>query len=148
MTNQDSSLSEKAQFTTFYVADHLFGVRVEHVQEVLRYQNLTPIPLSSSVCSGLINLRGQILTAIDLRRRLGFPDFAPDCKPMNVVLSGEEANTLLVDKIGDVVEVSSAQAEATPDTLDANVCELVKQVYKLDNCVLMELDTNKAVHFE
>ena len=92
---------------TFHVDGHLFGVEVAAVQEVVRYQPMTRVPLAPPALSGLINLRGQIIPAVDLRRRLGFPDRPAGELPMDVIVrTGDGMVSLLVDRIGDVVEVS------------------------------------------
>src|ERR1700693_6294786 len=97
------------QFSTFFVADLFFGVDVLNVQEVLRFQQMTPVPQAPQVIEGLINLRGQIVTAIDMRRRLGLPPRPGDQTPMNIVVrSDDSAISLLVDEIGDVVDVDEA----------------------------------------
>jgi len=107
------------QFSTFFVGDMFFGVDVLNVQEVLRFQPMTPVPQAPKVIEGLINLRGQIVTAIDLRRRLGVADRGPDQRPMNVVVRTDDgAVSLLVDEIGDVLEVDASSYEHAPDTLD------------------------------
>src|SRR4051794_39425221 len=101
-------MTSASQFCTFYLDGSFFGVEVQHVQEVIRYQELTRVPLASPVIRGLINLRGQIVTAIDLRRRLGLADRPAGVLPMNVVVRSEEgAVSLLVDEIGDVQEVAA-----------------------------------------
>src|SRR5215218_5087166 len=95
------------QVCTFYVEDLFLGIDVQQIQEVIRYQGMTRVPLAAPAISGLINLRGQIVTAIDLRRRLGMPLRKPEEPPMNVVVrDGENAVSLLVDRIGDVLEVN------------------------------------------
>ena len=100
------------QFCTFYIQGLLFGVEVKTVQEVIRHQEMTGIPLAPEVVAGLINLRGQIVTAIDLRRRLGVRDRLADELPMNVVVrTADGAVSLLVDEIGDVVEVEEKDFE-------------------------------------
>ena len=92
------------QFSTFFVADLFFGVDVLSVQEVLRFQHMTRVPQAPEVIEGLINLRGQIVTAIDMRRRLRLPPHAGDQTPMNMVVRTEDgAVSLLVDEIGDVL---------------------------------------------
>ena len=94
------------EFCTFTLENYLFGIEVKQVQEVIRFQEMTSVPLSSPVVKGLINLRGQIVTAIDLRPRLDLAERDPDDLPMNVVVRKEdEAISFLVDEIGDVVEV-------------------------------------------
>jgi len=135
------------QFCTFVIQGILFGVEVEKVQEVIRHQGMTPVPLAPNVVAGLINLRGQIVTAIDLRRRLGVRDRSDGGLPMNVVVrTSDGAVSLLVDEIGDVVEVQEQDFEQAPDTLDGTSRELVRGVYKLKNELLLVLDTGKAVN--
>jgi purine-binding chemotaxis protein CheW len=135
------------QFATFHLANLFFGVEVEKVQEVLRYQDLTPVPLASRVIEGLINLRGQIVTAIDLRRRLGLPDRDPGELPMNVVLrTPEGVVSLLVDEIGDVLEIAEASFEPLPETASGVTRDLICGVYKLEAGLLLVLDTDRALH--
>jgi len=135
------------QFCTFFIQGLLFGVEVETVQEVIRHQEMTGVPLAPAVVAGLINLRGQIVTAIDLRRRLGVRDRLEGELPMNVVVrTGDGAVSLLVDEIGDVVEVEGSNFEATPDTLAGTSRELIRGVYKLKNELLLVLDTQRSVN--
>ncbi len=135
------------QYATFYVDGLLFGIDVMQVQEIIRYQTLTPVPLAPPVIEGLINLRGQIITAIDLRRRLGLKPADEELLPMNVVIRSEaEVVSVLVDQIGDVLEVEAAQFESTPESLDRDVRSLVKGVYKLEDDLMLVLDIAAAVN--
>src|ERR1700722_6968228 len=94
------------QLCTFYVGKGYFGIPVEQVQEVVRPQPITPVPLAPRVVRGLINLRGQILTAIDLRSRLGLGDLSDKSKLMNVVVrTNDSPVSFLVDEIGEVIDV-------------------------------------------
>jgi purine-binding chemotaxis protein CheW len=136
------------QFCTFYVEGLCFGIGVREVQEVIRYQEMTRVPLAASVVRGLINLRGQIVTAIDLRRRLGLPDraAASDHLPMNLVVRTDDGVvSLLVDEIGEVVEVDDDTFERPPPTLEGVAGELVRGVYKREGSLLLVLDTARAV---
>jgi purine-binding chemotaxis protein CheW len=134
-------MSETRQYCTFHLADMVFGVEVLHVQEVLRYQVMTPVPLAPPTVRGLINLRGQIVTAIDLRTRLGMAPLPVDRNPMNVVIRTEEgAVSLLVDEIGDVVEVEEAAFERPPENLRGPARELTEGVYKLAGKLLLILN--------
>jgi purine-binding chemotaxis protein CheW len=134
------------QFATFYLADLLLGVEVEKVQEVLRYQEMTPVPLASSVVQGLINLRGQIVTAIDLRRRLDLEERPAGKRPTNVVLrTDDNPVSLLVDEIGDVLQIGDEIFEAPPETIRGVARELIRGVYKLDGRLLLVLDTERAM---
>jgi purine-binding chemotaxis protein CheW len=132
-------------FCTFFVNGQFFGVPVEQVQEVIRYQEMTRVPLVSQVVRGLINLRGQIVVAIDLRQRLGAGLVHSDQKPMNVVVrTSDGAVSLLVDEIGDVLEVKDDAFEPPPETLPLQTRTLVRGVYKLQKRLLLVLDTNEA----
>jgi purine-binding chemotaxis protein CheW len=133
------------QLCTFFLGRLVFGVDVMQVQEVIRYQPMTRVPLSSPVVGGLINLRGQIVTAIDMRRRIGLPPRPADQLPMNVVVrSDDEAFSLLVDEIGDVVDVDEDSFEQPPATMAAASRELIRGVYKLKRRLLLLLDTERA----
>ena len=135
------------QFCTFVVDEGLFGVEVERVQEILRHQEMTPIPLAPSAVRGLINLRGQIVTAIDLRRRLELPDRPAGQIPVNVVIQTDDgAVSLLVDEIGDVLEVPEKAFERSPETLQGTARELIRGAYKLDGRLLLILDTARTVN--
>src|SRR5208282_5950696 len=99
-------MAETRQLCTFYLGEQYFGLDVLKVQEIIRYQEMTRVPLAPPVVRGLINLRGQIVTAIDLRRRLEMNDRPKDQLPVNVVVHTDDgAVSLLVDEIGDVLSV-------------------------------------------
>lgn len=133
------------QICTFHLGDQAFGVNVTHVQELVRAQEMTPVPLAAEAVRGLINLRGQIVTAIDMRCRLGMPPRADGQPPMNVVINnGNGAVTLLVDEIGDVVDVVDVDAEAPPETMAVGR-DLIERVYKLDGQLLFLLNMDRAV---
>jgi purine-binding chemotaxis protein CheW len=137
------------QFCTFFVDGIHFGIEVLEVQEVLRFQSMTPVPLAPDVVRGLINLRGQIVTAFDLRTRLDMPDRSPGQNPMNVVIRSDDgAVSLLVDEIGDVLETREDQFEPPPATLDATTRALLTGVFKLENHLLLILDTEKTLAIE
>jgi len=139
-------MAEKKQFSTFFVDGLFFGVEVEKVQEVIRYQEMTRVPLAPAVVRGLINLRGHIVTAVDLRRRLAIRERPSDQLPMNVVVRSDDgAVSLLVDEIGDVLEVDEETYEGPPETLSQRARELIPGVYKLKDCLMHVLDTGKAI---
>jgi purine-binding chemotaxis protein CheW len=139
-------VSESTQYCTFLLDDRYYGVDVQQVQEVIRYQELTRVPLASPVVSGLINLRGRIVTAIDLRRRLGLPDRPAGKLPMNVVVNtGDDAVSLLVDEIGDVIDVPADKFEKPPETLRGPARTLVAGAFKLEGRLMLVLNTREAV---
>lgn len=142
-----TKLSKLKQYCTFYLDGHYFGINVLDVQEVFRFQEMTNIPMAPKVARGLINLRGQIILAVDLRLRLGLPDTQEDLIPMNVVVrtEGGEVVSFLVDAIGDVMEVSDEKFETPPDTLSPTMRELISGVYKLEKELLLILNIEKAI---
>ena len=133
-------LGHTRQICTFVLGDMLFGVDVRHVQEVIRYQEMTSVPLAPSNIRGLINLRGQIVTAIDMRIRLGLPARS-ESLPMNIVLrTGDGYVSLLVDEIGDVLQPDEACYEGIPEIIDSTLREVVRGVFKLDRSLLLLVD--------
>jgi purine-binding chemotaxis protein CheW len=134
------------QYATFWLAGHLYGVGVEHVQEVLRAPTLTRVPLAPPAVAGLINLRGQVVTAIERREQLGLPHRDEGSTAILIVvrLRGEVVS-LIVDSIGDVVDVSTDDFEAPPDTLEGRARELILGAYKLSGQLLLAIDVHRAV---
>ena len=144
--SEDALMSHQRQVCTFYLDGLLFGVEVHGVQEVIRYLEMTRVPRAPAVVEGLINLRGQIVTAIDMRCRLELSPRPEGRLPMNVVVRGDEgAVSLLVDEIGDVLEVDDELFEAPPETLEGEARELIRGAYKLKDQLLLILDIEKAV---
>jgi len=138
-------MAQTHQFCTFYLDKLMFGVKLEKVQEVIRYLEITEIPLAPRVVSGLMNLRGQIVTGIDLRRRLELADRPEGAAPMNLVIrTADGAVSLLVDEIGDVVEVTDESFERPPETLQGKVREVLLGVHKLEKQLMHVLNTEKA----
>jgi len=144
--SKSEQIQTSVQFSTFFVADLFFGVDVLHVQEVLRSQQMTSVPQAPGVIEGLINLRGQIVTAIDMRRRLGLPQRAGGQAPMNIVVRTlDGAVSLLVDEIGDVLDMDSSTYERPPQNLEPAARELIRGVYKMKDRLLLVLDEEKTV---
>lgn len=134
------------QLCTFYLDGLFFGVDVRRVQEVLRFQRMTPVPLAPPVVEGLINLRGQIVTALDLRRRLDLADRPAGRQPMNIVVRSDEGPvSLLVDEIGEVVDVDDSAFEPPPETLQGPARQLIPGAYKLASRLLLILDTDRTI---
>jgi purine-binding chemotaxis protein CheW len=140
-------MSTRQQYCTFTVDGFLVGVEVGRVQEVIRYQEMTPVPLAHRVVRGLINLRGQIVTALDLRRRLELPERDEAARPTNVVVRTDDgAVSFLVDEIGDVVEVDDATFERPPETLQGIARQLLVGAHKLTDRLLLVLDAERAAN--
>jgi purine-binding chemotaxis protein CheW len=153
MSKQDNaatlepSANVNRQYATFTAGGLFLGIEVLRVQEVLRYLEMTRVPSAPEVIQGLINLRGQIVTAVDMRVRMGLPRRIDGEPPMNVVVRSDDgAVSLLVDEIGDVVEVTADAYEPTPDNLPREHRELIEGVYKLEGRLLLVLDTERVLH--
>jgi purine-binding chemotaxis protein CheW len=132
------------QYATFYLGGEYLGVDVLRVQEVLRKQVMTPIPQAPLDVVGLINLRGQIVTAIDLRLRLGMPGRDPAHDSMNVIVRSDEGPmSLLVDEIGDVVEVPRDSLEPRPETMVGPAAQYLRGIHKLPGLLLGVLDVDR-----
>lgn len=134
---------------TFHVGSVLCGAEVECVQEVLRNQELTPIPLAAAATPGLLHLRGQILTAIDLRSVLTLPPRDPGSRPVCVILrKGESAASLLADRIGEVVEVEPDAIEAPPTHWQGPMREFSRGVTDRSDQLLLLLDATQILDLE
>jgi len=135
-----------SQLSTFHVGKYLFGVDVSLVQEVVRLQSITPVPLASPEIAGLINLRGEVLTAIDLRVRMGMAKAVSHRDPVNVVIRVDnEPVSLLVDEIGGVLEVAQVPFEQTPSTVDERVRDLLLGAYTLPDRLLLALNARRVL---
>jgi len=135
------------QFCTFHVGELLLGIEVAQIQEVLRDTKVTPVPKTPAAVSGLINLRGQIVTAVDLRTLFGLDgeQNTDGGSVMLIVDSDAELHSLAVDSVGDVVEVEENDYEDPPDTLKGESRKLIRGAYKLKNGLLLLLDGEYAM---
>lgn len=142
-TNRAHVAGGRTQYSTFIVAGHHYGVPVMRVREVVRPLPITGIPLASSYVHGLINLRGQVVTAIGVHRLFGISSPAPE-KLMNVICeSGSALLSLQADEIGDVIEMETQDLEAPPATAADSIKELLEGVYKMPNRILSIIDVDK-----
>ncbi len=132
------------QFCTFFVGELFLGIEVTRIQEVLRDCMITPVPTANPAIRGLINLRGQIVTAVDLRTCFKIPDRDRDDSPPTIlVLDGSaELLSLVVDRPGDVLEVEDGSFEEPPDTLKNESRRLIRGAYKLERNLLLVLDVD------
>ena len=139
-------MAEKLQFSSFFVDDIFLGVEVAKVQEVISGPEITPVPLSHLAVRGLINLRGQIVTVIDLRRCLELAEQPAGQVLVNlIVYTDDGCVSLLVDQVGDVLSVDEDQFEYPPVTLQGRSRELIRGAYKLEGKLMLVLDTDKVV---
>lgn len=140
-------MSDVAQICTFTLNDRLFGIAVAEVQEILLAQKLTPAPLMHPMVAGLINMRGQIISAIDLRHVLKMPPREEAAsQPVNIIVRhNSELMSLMVDQVGDVIEVDAASFTAPPDTTAVETKSLFRGAFQLPDRLLLLFDTPRAM---
>lgn len=139
---------ETQDYVTMYIEGQMFGIPVLTVQDVLGPQKITRIPLAPREVAGSLNLRGRIVTAIDVRLRLGLPKRAEEDKGMSVVVDmGGELYSLMVDQVGEVLSLPEAKFERNPPTLDPMWREFSAGIYRLDDKLLVVLDVAKLLDF-
>jgi len=141
-----STISSAVSLCTFRLAELQIGIDVMLVQEVIRRQEATRVPLASEVIHGLINLRGEIVTTIDLRRRFGLTPHTEDDVSMNVVIRTPDGPVaLVVDEIGDVIDADETFFELPPPTLTGAHREFITGVFKLDGALLLLIDLDRVL---
>jgi purine-binding chemotaxis protein CheW len=133
-------VSDSIQYCTFFLGEFLFGLEVGQVREVLRAQRITRVPLAPAMFSGLINLRGQIITAVDLRQRLQLNTARSVPGSVNLIVQVNKGTvSFLVDGVSEVVDVERRALEPLPETLRGVARQLVKGVHKLPTQLLLIL---------
>lgn len=134
---------------TFFLNSTRFGIEVEDVQEIIRQQPLTQVPLAAPDICGLMNLRGQVIPVVDLPCRLGLRlvSCSIEKQPVyNIIVhSPDDVVSFVVDGIGDIVECSSESLETPPATLDSHMRSSLKGAYKLEHDFLLVLNTQKIL---
>lgn len=135
------------QICTFTLDGLFLGISVAEVHEVLLSQTLTTVPLAHPIVAGLINMRGQIVSAVDLRRVLRLPPRTDDLPPpVNVIVhTGHELMSLQVDEIGDVLEIESRLFTPPPDTAHPDTKHLFRGAYQLPRRLLLVFDAHRAI---
>lgn len=142
-------MNDLKQYCTLTVGDLMLGIEVGEIQEIIRDTSIMPVPLSPAAIRGLINLRGQIVTAIDLRRRVGLDDADESSESTTMVLgTAEEPLALVVDSVGDVVEVAAGAFEPPPDTLRGEARRMIEGAYKLDRELLLVLKLSEVLDLQ
>ena len=136
------------QYVSFWVDDQLLGVPVNAVQEVLNPQTIALTPHARPEIAGLLNLRGQVVTAVNLRKRMGLPDLEEKQNSMNVVLRHkDESFSLLVDEVGDVINVPAETMEPVPHTLEAHWKTVTRGVFRLEERLFIILNVEAILTF-
>lgn len=135
----------ESDYLTIYLGDQMFGIPVLQVQDVLGPQNITRIPLARPEITGSLNLRGRIVTAIDVRKFLGIST-TEDKQSMSVVLEqNNELFSLQIERVGDVISLESDRLEQNPPTLDPRWKDVSTGIYRLDGRLLVILDVVKLI---
>lgn len=133
----DSNMQE---YVSVQIADQLFGIPVLEVHDVLRNLKLTKIPLASPEVAGVLNLRGRIVTAIDVRKRLGLAELPEDQSGMSVVVEFQgEPYSLLIDNVGEVLSLNVDDLQQNPVTLDSRWRDISAGIYRLEDKLLVIL---------
>lgn len=134
---------------TMMIGNQLLGIPVSAVHDVLGPQKLTSIPLAPEAVAGALNLRGRIVTAIDVRKRLGLPQRPDDESPMSVVVEHDgEPYSLIIDTVGEVLSVPADRLERNPPTLDARWRAVSDGIFRLDDRLLVVLEVDRLLDFE
>lgn len=142
-SNADESISN--EYLTVSIADQRFGIPVLQVQDVLREQKVTRIPLASPEVAGSLNLRGRIVTAIDVRKRLGLPKNDNGSSMSVVVEQDNELFSLVIDKVGDVINLRNSSFEKNPGTLDQTWRDISTGIFQLESELLIIMDVSKLL---
>lgn len=138
---------ENRQFTTFYIAGHLYGIEVLRVQEVTGALPIAQVPLAPKFVCGLINLRGQISTAISLRELFQIYDRMPEDQ-MNVVCRiNDVLISFLVDSVGDVLELDFKDFESAPETVPDSIRRFIEGVYKTPEALMSVVDVDRIADY-
>ena len=147
--NANGLADETEEFVTFTIAGQLFGIPVLQIQDVLSSYHITPIPLAPPEIIGSLNLRGRVVTAIDVRLRLGLAARPKDAESMSIVAENEgELYSLMVDSVGEVLALSQSAYERNLPTLDAKFRTFSEGIYRLDNQLLVVLDVKRLLDYE
>lgn len=145
---EETSNEEHHLFVTMTIDNQLFGIPVLLVRDVLGPQHINIIPLAPPEVAGSLNLRGRVVTAIDLRKRLGLPPRADDDPGMSVVVEhGNELYSLIIDEVGEVLSLPASASEAIPTTLDDTWRNITIGIYQLDDELMVELDIERILDF-
>jgi purine-binding chemotaxis protein CheW len=145
MTNETHN-EYVTEYVTVMIGDQLFGLPISRVQDVFMPDRLTRVPLASPEIAGVLNLRGRIVTAIDMRRRLGLPPRSDGRPPMavGIELKGESYG-LLIDTVGEVLKLADGTREPNPVNLDQHLARVSAGVNRLEGQLLVILDVDRVL---
>ena len=142
----DETMDETIQYVTIYISDQLFGLPISRVHDVFVPESVTRVPLSSAEIAGVLNLRGRIVTAIDMRKRLGLGPLETEGNLMAIGIEfKEESYGLIIDSVGEVLDLTETSKEAVPSNLDRRWAEIAAGVHRLDNNLMVILDVDRVL---
>jgi len=144
--NDDAPAKGLCEYITVYIEDQLFGLPVLSVQDVFMPQSITHVPLANADIAGVLNLRGRIVTAINMRRRLGLPelDDVHDAMAVGIESNGEFYG-LIIDSVGDVIGLDEKTLEANPSNLDPRWAAVADGVHRMDGQLMVILNIERAL---
>lgn len=143
---EDETLTEMIQYVTIYISDQLFGLPISRVHDVFVPESVTRVPLSQAEIAGVLNLRGRIVTAIDMRKRLGLKPLETDGNLMAIGIEfKEESYGLIIDSVGEVLNLSETSREAVPSNLDQRWADIAAGVHRLENNLMVILDVDRVL---
>ncbi len=145
-TTSNQTDNDSKDYLTITIAGQRFGIPILQVQDVLREQTVTYIPLAPEEIAGSLNLRGRIVTAIDVRKRLGLPDKDGDEPSMSIVVEyNDELFSLIIDSVGDVLRFKDKYYENNPGTLDPIWRDISTGIYQLEEELLIIMDVARLL---
>ena len=147
MSNDNIAAENLTEYVTVIIGTQLFGLPISRVQDVFVPDRITRVPLAEPEIAGVLNLRGRIVTAIDMRRRLGLPPRTDDKPSMavGIELKGESYG-LLIDTVGEVMKLSETTRESNPVNLDARLGRVSGGVHRLDGQLMVILDVDHVLN--
>ena len=145
-TANDSSADLVTEYVTVTIGDHMFGLPIFRVQDVFVPDRLTRVPLSPPEVAGILNLRGRVVTAIDMRARLDFGKREPGTPVMAIGIEMKgESYGLLVDAVGEVIQLHNSACEAKPTNLDPRLSRVAAGIYRLEGQLMVVLDVDRVL---
>ncbi|MCU0720324.1 MAG: chemotaxis protein CheW [Pirellula sp.] len=136
-----------AQYSTFYCGDSLFGLDIGYVQEINRTTGLTRVPLAANCVRGVMNLRGEVVTMLDLRTLLGLPNDRKSVASRNLILKCDgDIFGVCVDGVADILTIDADAVTAPPSNLSINESKLIKGVYQTDTVLIMLIDPREILN--
>ncbi len=134
------------EFVTVLIGEQLFGLPIDRVHDVFKVDRLTRVPLAAIEIAGVLNLRGRIVTAIDMRRRLDLPPLQAGASHMAIGIEHRgESYGLLVDQVGEVIKIPVEQRDANPVNLDPRWARVAAGVYRLEENLMVILDVDRVL---